>query len=129
MLAAHILVKIMSKLKEALDKVNNLWLTVVILVTVIAVIFVVGPILKGTALNDLNRIYDEYDLITQISTDYSLNEITISTGSSSWFDVYDKTKTYSLDKVYDNTLMEIDNSIYSPMIIDGVLHIPDTFPK
>lgn len=119
----------MNKLKEFLKDAKNLWLTVMVLVTVVAIIFIGGPFLKGTALNDLNRIYDEYDLITQISTDYSLNEITISTGSSSWFDVYEKTKTYSLDKVYDSPVIVIDNSVYTPTLIDGVVHIPDTFPR
>ena len=119
----------MDKLKEVISKINNLWLTVVVICTVIAVLFVITPFIKGTLVNDINRVYDQYDLITEIKTDYIAETITISTGSTSWFDVTDKTKTYKLQKVYLSSIIEIDNSVYAPTIIDGILHIPDTYPR
>ena len=119
----------MNKLKEVISKINDLWLTVIVICTVIAVLFVITPFIKGTLVNDINRIYDQYDLITQIETDYVAETITISTDSTSWFDVTDKTKTYRLQKVYLSSIIEIDNSVYAPTIIDGVLHIPDTYPR
>lgn len=102
---------------------------VIVLVAVAAVLTVVTPILRDTVLNDLNRIYDEYDLITKISTDYTTEEITITTGSTSWFDVFDNSKTYSLGKVYNSPLFELDNSVTVPTMIEGIVHIPDTYPR
>ena len=103
--------------------------SVLVLVAVAAVLTVVTPILRDTVLNDLNRIYDEYDLITSISTDYTTEEITITTGSTSWFDVFDNSKTYSLGKVYNSPLFELDNSVTAPTMIEGIVHIPDTYPR
>jgi hypothetical protein len=101
----------------------------IVLVAVASVLFVVAPILKSTVLNNLNRIYDEYDLITSISTNYIEEEITITTGSTSWFDVFDNTNTYSLQQVYDSPLFDLDNSVTAPTMVEGIVHIPDTYPR
>lgn len=101
----------------------------IVLVAVASVLFVLTPILKSTVLNNLNRIYDEYDLITNISTDYVEEKITITTGSMSWFDVFDNTETYNLQQVYDSPLFDLDNSVTAPTMVDGIVHIPDTYPR
>ena len=101
----------------------------IVLVTIATVLFVLTPILKNTVLNNLNRIYDEYDLITNISTDYVEEEISITTGSMSWFDVFDNTNTYKLRQIYDNPLFTIDNTVTAPTMIDGVVHLPDVYPR
>ena len=119
----------MGKLKQIVKGINNFYLCCIILVSVVAVLFVLPPILNATVINNLNRIYDEYSIITEIKTDYQAEEITITTGSTSWFDVTNNTNTYKLSQVYDNPLFVIDNSVWAPTMIDGVVHIPDTFPR
>lgn len=101
----------------------------IILVAIATVLTVVTPVLRDTVLNNLNRVYDEYYLITNISTDYTTEKITITTGSTSWFDVFDNSETYSLEKVYNSPLFELDNSVTAPTMIEGIVHIPDTYPR
>ena len=119
----------MEKLRQIVKGVNNFYLCCVIVVSVLTVLFVLPPILKSTVLNDLNRIYDEYTIITEIKTDYVSEEITITTGSTDWFDVTNNTNTYKLSQIYDNPLFVIDNSVWGPTMIEGVVHLPDTFPR
>lgn len=119
----------MGKFKGLAKCVDNIYLCCVIIIAVLAVLFVLPTYLKNITLNDLNRIYDEYDNIVEIKTDYSLEEITITTGSTSWFDVTNNTNTYSINQVYDNPLFTIDNTVWAPTLIDGVVHIPDTYPR
>lgn len=119
----------MEKFKKFAGNVHNLWLSLVVLVAVVTLFLVVAPILRDTLFNPINRIYDEYSIIERIETDYSLETITITVGSTSWFDVTDNTKVYPLTQLYNSPLFEIDNTVYVPTMIDGVVHIPDSYPR
>lgn len=119
----------MDEEKQNTGGIRNLWLSVIIIVSVLAVLFVLGPILEGTVVNDFNRIYDEYYNISSIKVDYVAETITIDMYPMDWFDTADNHVTYDLNKVYKSPLFEIDNTVDCPTLVDGVVHIPDTYPR
>lgn len=120
----------MAEEKQSIfSKVGNFSGSLVVLLVVMCVVYGVTYFAKHDLLNNLNRVYDRYDKITKITTDYEKETITFYIASDMWFYDAPKGETYKLQQVYDSDLFVIDNTVWSPTLQDYVVHIPDTFPR
>ena len=108
---------------------RNFTLTSLLIIAIVCGIIYFAGSFISSIFNPINRVYDSYDKICSIRTNYADGTIDIFVASNTLIDPTIYETRYKLDDLNKSKFIILDNSVALPTMQDNILHIPDTYPK